>query len=349
MIRVFVVDDSSFVRKALTKVLSADPEIRVVGEARSAEEALQRVPAVEPDVVTLDVAMEGMDGLAALRGLLAWRPAMPVIMLSSLTSKGAAATLEALELGAVDVIDKGDFSLMDLDGLGREAIEKIRFWRHGRRRVVTNGKRTQRPRLPADLPDASGATLCVIGASTGGPPAIQRILEALPASFPLPVLIAQHMPAGFTAPFAQRLDGLCRLTVREAVDGDRILPGTVLIAPAGRHMRVTRRMAISLSSDPAGAVHTPSIDLLMTSAATARPGQVLGILLTGMGEDGAEGMSMIHAQGGVTIGESEESCVVYGMSRAAAERGAVSRMLALPEIGGWLAEVKGAIGRGGAR
>jgi two-component system chemotaxis response regulator CheB len=182
--------------------------------------------------------------------------------------------------------------------------------------------------------------LCVIGASTGGPPALQRLLETLPPDFPLPVVIAQHMPPGFTRPFAQRLNGLCDLRVREAVDGDRIERGTVLIAPAGRHLRITRRLTVAISDEPSDAPHRPSIDLMMTSAAQARPGKVLGILLTGMGDDGADGLAMLRAQGGITIGESEESCVVFGMSRAAHERGAVDRLLPLAHIAGWLAGIR---------
>ena len=347
MIRVFIVDDSSFVRKALRRSLASAPDIRVVGEAKSAEEALRLVPDADPDVVTLDVAMEGMDGLAALRGLLAWRPSLPVIMLSAHTTQGAAATLEAMSLGAVDVIDKGDFSLMDLDGLGRRAIDKIRLWRQGRR-VVTDGA-IDDSSLPRGLPDAGGCELCVIGASTGGPPALQRLLEALPPGFPLPVVIAQHMPPGFTRPFAKRLDGLCDLRVKEAADGDRVERGTVLIAPAGRHLRITRRLTVTISDEPADAPHRPSIDLMMTSAAQARPGKVLGILLTGMGDDGADGMAMLRAQGGITIGESEESCVVFGMSRAAHERGAVERLLPLAHIAGWLAGIRPPVPVNGTR
>jgi two-component system chemotaxis response regulator CheB len=154
------------------------------------------------------------------------------------------------------------------------------------------------------------------------------------------VVIAQHMPPGFTRPFAQRLDGLCDLRVREAMDGDRVERGTVFIAPAGRHLRITRRLTVAISDEPSGAPHRPSIDLMMTSAAQARPGRVLGILLTGMGDDGAEGMAMLRAQGGITIGESEESCVVFGMSRAAHERGAVERLLPLPHIAAWLAGMR---------
>jgi two-component system chemotaxis response regulator CheB len=172
----------------------------------------------------------------------------------------------------------------------------------------------------------------VIGASTGGPAALQHLLERLPASFPLPIALVQHMPVGFTRPFAERLDGLCRLEVREAREGDALRPGRVLVAPAGRHLRISPRLTAVLSDEPREARHVPSVDVLMLSAARARPGRVLGILLTGMGDDGAEGLRAIRAQGGITLAESEESCAVYGMPRAAVERGAVEHVLALEEI-----------------
>jgi two-component system chemotaxis response regulator CheB len=186
------------------------------------------------------------------------------------------------------------------------------------------------------------ADLCVLGASTGGPAAIQQVLEALPPDFPLPIAIVQHMPTGFTGPFARRLDQRCRLRVREAADGDQLEPGRVLIAPAGSHMRVNANLGIVLSSEATQARHVPSVDVLMLSAAQARPGRVLGVLLTGMGDDGADGMAAIRAQGGITVAESEASCVVYGMPRAAYERGGVGRLLPLPELAEWLASVKAA-------
>jgi two-component system chemotaxis response regulator CheB len=181
----------------------------------------------------------------------------------------------------------------------------------------------------------------VIGASTGGPAAVQRILQRLPARFPFPVVVVQHMPQGFTEAFARRLDSLSRLRVTEAVEGHRLAGGDVVIAPGGRHLRVTPGLAVVLSPEPSDARHIPSIDVTMRSAARSRPGQVLGILLTGMGEDGAEGMATIRAGGGVTIAESEASCVVYGMPRAAVRRGGASWVLSLEEITGLLGELDG--------
>ncbi len=339
MVRVFVVDDSAFVRKALTRVLSAQSGITVVGEAASGAEAIEKIPAAEPDVVTLDVAMAGLDGLGTLRALLAWRRSLPVIMLSAHTREGAEATLDALAIGAVDFIDKTGFSRMDLDGLGRELIDRILLW--GSKSAPHHPAPAAGP-VPDAIPpliDVSHCELCVIGASTGGPPALQAILERLPRRFPLPIAIVQHMPVGFTRPFAERLDSLCHLQVTEASDGDRLEAGKVLIAPAGEHLRFSRNLTARLSTEPASARHIPSVDVLMKSAGEVRPGRVLGVLLTGMGEDGAEGMSLIRAQGGVTLAESEGSCAVFGMPRAAQLRGGVDLMLHLKEIAEFLASL----------
>jgi two-component system chemotaxis response regulator CheB len=345
MVRVFVVDDSAFVRRALARILEAQPGFRMVGEAANGGEALDRIPRVDPDLVTLDVAMPGLDGLQVLRGLLRWKPELKVIMLSAHTRLGAEATVEALAAGAVDFIDKSTFNVMDLDTLRREVVDKIAACGRAPARAAA-GQAAGRPpeAAPPAGPDpaiAGSCDLCVIGASTGGPAALQRILERLPASFPLPVVVVQHMPAGFTRPFAERLDALCRLQVAEAVEGERLLPGRVRVAPAGRHLRVTSNLAIILAAEPSDAKHIPSIDLTLKSAARARPGRVLGILLTGMGEDGADGMVAVRAGGGVTIAESEASCVVYGMPRAAWTRGGADYLLALPDIVGFLERLTG--------
>lgn len=347
MIRVFVVDDSAFARRAIARVLGADPGIKVVGEAANGADALLRVPAARPDVVTLDLAMPGMDGLTALRALVARDPGLRVLMLSVHTQEGAEATLEALAAGAVDFVDKSRFGMMEFEGLGRELRERITALAAGRRNglgMAANGAGPDGRAAdgPGYVPSRQAIDLCVLGASTGGPAAIQQILEALPAGFPIPLAIVQHMPPGFTGPFARRLDQRCRLPVREAEDGDRLEPGSVLIAPAGYHMRVNASLAVTLSRESGHARHVPSVDVLMLSAARARPGRVLGVLLTGMGEDGADGMAVIHGQGGITLAESEATCVVYGMPRAAWERGAVTRQLPLPALAQWLAGVTAA-------
>lgn len=333
MIRVFLVDDSAFVRRALTRVLAVEPEFQVVGEAASGHEALARITAADPDLVTLDVVMPGMDGLQLLPALLSWKPSLKVLMISAQTRDGADATVAALAAGAVDFIDKTTFNVMDLEYLRREVVDRMRAVAPTR----ANG-RAPAPLPPSPAaPDLNRCDLCVIGASTGGPAAVQRILQALPASFPLPIVVVQHMPVGFTRPFAQRLASLSRVRVAEAEDGMRLSAGSALIAPAGSHLRVSPNLAVVLTPEPSEAKHIPSVDVTMRSAARSRPGRVLGILLTGMGEDGADGMATIRAGGGVTIAESEASCVVYGMPRAAVLRGAVNWVLPLEAIADLLA------------
>ena len=341
MTRVFVVDDSAFIRKALARVLQAEPGLSFVGEAANGADAVEKIPAADPDLVTLDVAMPGMGGQEVLRALLRWKPSLKVVMLSAHTQEGAEASIEALTAGAVDFIDKTSFNVMDLDTLRREVLEKLRIWGpKAAAAVAGNGVGVATVDHAANLVKAARCELCVIGASTGGPIALQRILERIPARCPLPIAIVQHMPAGFTGPFAARLNRLSRLQVSEAAEGDQLRPGRALVAPAGRHLRITPSLVVELVAE-ADAKHVPSVDITMKSAARARPGAVLGILLTGMGQDGAEGMATIRAGGGFTIGESEASCVVYGMSRAAEARGGVDCMLPLPEIVTFL-EVLGA-------
>jgi two-component system chemotaxis response regulator CheB len=331
--RVFVVDDSPFVRKALRRVFHSTPDLRVVGEAATGAEALARIPEARVDVVTLDVELQGMSGLTVLRQLMATQPKLRVIMVSAHTRQGTEATLDALAAGAADFVDKRQLNFMDLDALDRELVERVRS---------LAGRSPTPVALPsqvADLPDLSQTELIVIGASTGGPVAIQGILERLPAGFAVPIAIVQHMPPGFTQAFAARLNTLCRLRVSEAVDGEKLEPGKVFIAPAGQQLRLNRSLAASVSAESNGARHVPSVDVLFQSAAAARGARVLGVLLTGMGDDGAAGMAAIQARGGVTIAESEESCAVYGMPRAAVQRGAAKAVLPL----GVIAEVVGRV------
>lgn len=340
--RVLVVDDSSFVRKALARVLSGVPGVKLVGEAGSGAEALACVATARPDVVTLDVAMPGLDGLATLKELLIRRPELCVIMLSSHTHAGAATTLEALSLGAVDFIDKSRVNVVDFGKLRAELVRKLDVWRAGRgggrKRAPTGGDVSlgERPGGDAGVPAIASERLavCVVGASTGGPPAVQALIEKLPASFSLPVVVVQHMPVGFTAAFAARLNQLSALRVSEASDGLEVRAGMVVIAPAGQQLRLDERLVVRLQTDDGERAfgHAPSVDVAMLSAAEQLGERVLGILLTGMGSDGAAGLAAIRAAGGTTVAESEASCVVYGMPRAAIERGAAQHVLALPQI-----------------
>lgn len=340
MIRVFVVDDSTFFRKALVRVLGSNPNIQVVGEAANGLDALARIPSRRPDVVTLDIDMPLMNGLDTLRSLRVILPHLPVIMLSAQAKEGAHMTLDALAAGAVDFIDKANFNIMDFDQLSKELINRILQWEP--RAPQKNKGITGHPSLEAFPPSAAHKflpsipwhrfDLCVIGASTGGPRAIQVILEKIPPAFPIPILLIQHMPKGFTAPFAERLNRQCQLSVAEARNGDRLTKGKALLAPAGKHVHVTPGCEVILLEQDLGRAHIPSVDVAMLSAAESLKSRVLGVLLTGMGSDGAEGMLAIHNAGGLTLAESEESCVIFGMPRAAHMKGAVTHLLSLQEI-----------------
>jgi two-component system chemotaxis response regulator CheB len=247
-------------------------------------------------------------------------------MLSAHTQEGTVATLDALSAGAADFVDKQQLNFMDLDAVDRELSDRVRSL------AGKSPPRAPLPRAVAKLPSLREIELIAIGASTGGPIAIQGILERLPAGFPVPVVIAQHMPPGFTQAFARRLNTLCRPRVVEATPGMRLEPGLVAIAPAGQQLTLGASLVVSLAPPLSGSRHAPSVDLLFHSAAAARGSRVLGVLLTGMGNDGAEGLAAIHEAGGVTIAESEESCAVYGMPRAAVLRGAARAVLPLGVI-----------------
>jgi two-component system, chemotaxis family, protein-glutamate methylesterase/glutaminase len=344
MTRVFVIDDSPFIRKALARILSLRPGFMLVGSAASGIEALERIPIARPHIVTLDVEMPDMDGLETLKQLMRRHPGLPVLMLSAHTREGAHTTLDAMAMGAMDFIDKSGLNVMDFDRLSRELLHKIEACSAARRPFKWD--RPGRPSPPSTPPpftlrprsqslphvDWEAYDVCVIGASTGGPAALQAVVERIPASFPIPVAVVQHMPVGFTKPFADRLNGLARIRVRESMDQDLLEPGLMLVARAGAHLHVWPDLSTAVALDPLDAKHIPSVDVLMASAARSRGRRVFGVLLTGMGDDGAEGMLAIHKQGGMTVAEAEESCVVFGMPRAAHLRGGVSHLLPLPDI-----------------
>lgn len=340
-IRVLVVDDSPLVRRAIERFLDADPGVTVVGIAADGLDALAKIRDLRPDVVTLDVLMPRLDGLKVLACVMRERPTR-VLMLSSLTQEGADETLQALELGAVDFIDKTALLFsVDPAAAGRELLIKIRTAaavdpaRLGRRELPAGGS----PEVAALL-QPGGADVVVVGASTGGPPALQALIPALPAGFAAGVVVVQHIPAGFTRALAGRLDGASALSVREAEQGDRVRPGEVLVAPGGRHLTFVERggeLFVVLDFEPSDSLHRPSVDVTMRSAAELRGRRSAGVLLTGMGTDGAWGMWAIRARGGWTLAESEESCVVYGMPRAAVELGAASEVVPLGKMAARLA------------
>lgn len=358
-IRVLVVDDSPFMRKALERMLQA-PDIEVVGSARDGLDALEKIPQLNPDIVTLDIEMPRLDGLGCLRRIMAEMP-RAVLMVSSLTQEGAQATLEALALGALDFIPKenslASASILQIQQDLQEKVRKLaRSPRFRKTRMPVPQPPTQpgqhqpapapvfqppAPQAVARLGTLAGprAELLAIGCSTGGPKALQDLLPALPKSLPVPCLIVQHMPGTFTKAFAERLNGICQVEVREAVHGETALPGCVYIAPGGLHMIYRQRGAsgiIELSAEPSTSLHRPSVDVLFQSIADNSTRQVLAMILTGMGSDGTRGMVSLKAKGAHTLAEAEESCIVYGMPRAAFERGCVDQVAPLQDMAGIL-------------
>ncbi len=337
-IRVLVVDDSAFMRTALARMIASDPALWVVGTASTGTEALQKIPSLDPDVITLDVQMPGMDGLQTLTRVMAEFP-RPVIMVSSITRKEAEITFTALTAGAFDYIPKQLSSQsLDIFHLRDDLIDKIKAAGDARRLRESRATLKKPPRtvnLPAPQALCFTPSIVALGISTGGPKALQDILPTLPADLPVPIVIVQHMPPGFTAPFAQRLNSLCAVSIREAKHQDAIKPGVVYIAPAGIHLTVERkgsRNLICLSAKPENQLHTPSVDVMMQSVATAFRAQAMGVIMTGMGADGAQGMGAIHREGGFTLGQDEQSCAVYGMPRVCAEMGILDRVVALGQI-----------------
>ncbi|HET7293263.1 MAG TPA: chemotaxis response regulator protein-glutamate methylesterase [Vicinamibacteria bacterium] len=329
-IRVLVVDDSAFVRQALTRMLSGEADIEVVGQAVDGRDGLDKIRGLHPDVVTMDVQMPRMGGLEALAELMAQNP-VPVLLLSSQTREGAEVTLRGLELGALDFVDKSRVQgNMNLLNLAEELKAKIRAIAgvHVPRRAAD-----ERP-LPV-LPRKARADVVVIATSTGGPPALQAILPRLPRALPSAVLVVQHMPVGFTRSLAERLSTRSELPVREAEDGEPVEPGLVLVAPAGKHTKVRRRGAlvrVVLDDEPKHALHRPSADVLMATVARVYGSRALGVVLTGMGSDGTEGLRAIREHGGRTLAEAEESCVIYGMPKSAVEAGVVDESVPLERM-----------------
>jgi len=340
MINVLIVDDSAFMRNTLSSMISEDPDIKVVGIARNGMEAIEKVAQLRPDIVTLDIEMPKMNGIEALKQIMSKNP-VPVLMVSSLTTDDARITLEALEIGAVDFIPKNlsDLSINILK-VRDSLIEKIK--KIGKKGLPLYKKRYRPKHL--EMPRENDYTshrkinIVAIGSSTGGPKALQNILTSLPKDFPVPILIAQHMPPVFTKPFAERLNQMTALEIKEAEHGEPIKKGIVYIAPGKGHMSVERKRitetTISISENNKKYVYKPSVDELMISVVENFSGHVLGVILTGLGNDGLKGMKEIKNSGGRTIAESEATCVVYGMPKAVVESGAADKVVPVEEIAG---------------
>lgn len=339
-IKVLCVDDSALIRSVMSEIINSQSDMTVVGTAADPLVARDLIKVTNPDVLTLDVEMPRMDGLEFLEKLMRLRP-MPVVMVSSLTERGSEIALRALELGAIDFVTKPRLGVRDgLLNYTELIAGKIRTAASARllpARPAATAARPAHEAAPEALlrsPLLSTEKLLIIGASTGGTEAIREVLQPLPPDAPA-VLIAQHMPAGFTRSFAQRLDGLCRIRVKEAEQGERVLPGHAYIAPGGFHLSLARSGAnyvAHLDQEPPVNRHRPSIDVLFDSAAKHAGKNAIGIILTGMGKDGAEGLLRMRRAGAHTLAQDEASCVVFGMPREAVALGAVDEVSPLNEI-----------------
>lgn len=340
-LRVLVVDDSAFMRKMVSEILARDPGLCVVGQARDGADALAKLDSLQPDVITLDVEMPVLDGFGALSEIMRRRPT-PVLMVSSLTQAGADATLRCLEMGAVDFIGKSSGAIsLDIEKIAAEMIAKVKaaaganpFRPNPSRLALGSPPFPVREGLGKEAKAGRGLkpALLVIGASTGGPRALQTLVPALPAELDIPIVLVQHMPPGFTASLARRLEQTSPFEAREAADGDRLRPGLILVAPGGRHLQFGAGGVARLSDDPPVHGVRPSVDVTLASLAPLYGPRLLAVLLTGMGRDGARGLKLVSDGGGQTLAEDETTCVVYGMPKAAAALGAVGRLLPLPGL-----------------
>lgn len=337
-VSVLIVDDSAFFRRRLTELIAGCPELRVAGTASNGQEAIEQARALRPDVITMDYEMPVMDGITALRAIMAEQPT-PVLMFSSLTYEGARVTLEALEAGAVDFLPK---NLAEISG-SAEALRSrlgeklLAIARGGRQR----DRRSLQP--PESVPAATAPpparrrwqkppSVVVIGASTGGPVALQQMLMPLPAGYPVPLLLVQHMPASFTPAFAERLDSLCRIRVREARDGDVLEPGLALVAPGGRQLLISRGNRVRVLPGDERLTYRPSVDVSFAAAASTHGAGALGVVLTGMGSDGCEGARVLKQAGATVWAQDEASSVIYGMPMAVARAGLADEILSLAAL-----------------
>jgi two-component system chemotaxis response regulator CheB len=352
--KVLVVDDSSFFQTRLKEMINEHPELEVVGVAANGQQAIEMADQLQPDIISMDYEMPQVDGVSAVRAIMAKRP-VPIVMFSSMTYEGARVTLDALDAGAVDFIPK-NFAEVSRNStpLKRKLHETLlAFARQAKPRpAAPSAPAPQQAERVARRPEAvspaaprktespavrrglrNKVKILIIGASTGGPVALSEILQKLPASFPVPIVIIQHMPENFTRAFADRLDKVCQVSVTEAGDGDRLQPGHVLVAPGGKQLLFDKKGGVKILPGDARVSYKPSVDITFASAASAFGAGVLGVVLTGMGADGCDGARLLKEQGALIWGQDQASCVVYGMPKAVASAGLTSEVLPLSEIG----------------
>ena len=350
-VKVLVVDDSGFFRRRVSEILSADPNIQVVGTATNGREAIEQALALKPDVITMDYEMPMMDGITSVRNIMQKCPT-PVLMFSSLTHEGARVTLDALDAGAVDFLPKNfeDIS-RNSDKVRQLLCEKIHHIARSNRRVSSPVAPAPSPRAAAPVatltrsasalsaaPKRKAYKLVAIGTSTGGPVALQRVLTQLPANFPTPILLIQHMPAAFTKAFADRLDKLCKISVKEAEDGDQLRPGLALLAPGGKQMMVDSRGVVRILPGDERLNYKPCVDITFGSAAKSFGDKVLSVVLTGMGADGREGARLLKQSGSQVWAQDEASCVIYGMPMAVVKANLADAVYSLDDVGRHLVE-----------
>ena len=341
-IRVLVVDDSALMRKLVTNLLERDPEIQVIATAIDGLFALSKIEQLKPDVVTLDVDMPRLDGLSALEQIVS-RFSVPVVMLSALTRRGAHLAMQALEKGAVDIVGKPT-EASQIGEVAEELVEKVKAAAR-RRQLSLSDEVAQYKNDKEEISAREPVKLVAIGASSGGPHALRYLLPKLPADFPAGIVIVQHLPESFTGMFARWMDELCKIKVREARDGAMATRGCALIAPGNAHLKVRRRSAgAEAMLDRSRAVngHKPSVDVLFQSVAQEYGNEVLAVIMTGMGGDGADGIGEIQQAGGLTIAQDEKSCMIFGMPKVAINKGYINRVVPLEEMASYLIAAVGA-------
>ncbi|HEX3720464.1 MAG TPA: chemotaxis response regulator protein-glutamate methylesterase [Verrucomicrobiae bacterium] len=324
IIRTVIVEDSAFVRKVVKEMLSSSPHIEVVGFARNGKDGLEMVEELKPDVVTCDLNMPELDGVGFVREQMARRP-VPILILTSSPEDGEQ-VLEALQAGAVDFIGKPSaLANEELLQIREELCSKVKAAAQARSHPIPLPRKAAEAAPPGPSPEARNMDIVVLGISTGGPQALRYLVPQFAADFPAPLVIVLHMPLGYTAVFAEKLAEISRLPVKEAYEGCHVRAGEALIAPAGKHLSFRRNargeVVVQLSSRPTEKPHRPSVDVMFQSAAEIYRNRVLGVVMTGMGDDGKQGAAWIKAQGGIVLTESEESCIIYGMPRSVVEAG----------------------------
>jgi len=345
-IKVFMVDDSAVIRLALRKLLESDKDIEIIGYARNGKEALEQLKIHKPDVITLDVEMPVMNGIETLKEIITMPHPIPVIMVSSITKAGAQVTLEALNLGALDFVTKPSASSsLELERVKNDLISKVKGAAGVEPKhiatiaaqVLKENKTTVSSKLSisVDTFKKSKYKVVLIGISTGGPPALQEILPQFPKEFPLPIVVAQHMPPGFTKPMAERFDKLSPLNVNEAKDGDILKPGKIFIGKAGFHIKIKKRGStayLNITEEPKDTLYHPQIDIMFETAAEVFGGDVIAVIMTGMGSDGTEGLKQLKMHNAFVIGQNKETSAIYGMPKVAYESGVVDKILPLKQI-----------------